>query len=358
MGNKKPTNLVEKNSGTTIPKQETPHINIEGKDSSVNQLKTDKLSGNVPSSVVTNDGSIYFEKNKSVETFINKIGDFARKLGKDNDLYASVMIAQAILESGSGNSILSQAPYYNLFGIKGNKQNETVLMNTQEDNGNGNLYNIQSGFRVYKNYEESLKDYVKLLKEGITDNYNFYSGAWKSNAKTYQAATKFLTGRYATDILYNKKLDGLIETYDLTKYDEEVAGPKLVEKNYTSPLAHYIVSSEFGSRWGDFHRGIDLAASQGEPITASQSGIVIKAECHPSWGNYVVISHADGTNTLYAHQQEYSVRAGEHVKQGQLIGYVGSTGNSTGSHLHFEVCSDSSLLKSKLIDPRTIITFK
>ena len=101
-----------------------------------------------------------------------------------------------------------------------------------------------------------------------------------------------------------------------------------------------------------------MAASQGEPITASQSGIVIKAEYHPSWGNYVVISHADGTNTLYAHQQEYSVRAGEHVKQGQLIGYVGSTGNSTGSHLHFEVCSDSSLLKSKLIDPRTIITFK
>ena len=70
---------------------------------------------------------------------------------------------------------------------------------------------------------------------------------------------------------------------------------------------------------------------------------------------YVAIEHEDGTTTLYAHQQEYQVKVGDKVKQGQIIGYVGSTGNSTGSHLHFELCLDHSLNQSQLIDPETIL---
>ncbi|MBO1116985.1 peptidoglycan DD-metalloendopeptidase family protein [Enterococcus hirae] len=319
------------------------------------QAPTAPIQELVPSSRQDNEGNIHFEKDESVESFIRKIGESARKIGQENDLYASVMIAQAILESASGQSQLAQAPNYNLFGIKGTHNGKGVSFATQEDLGDGTLYTTQATFRQYENYEDSLNDYAQLLKEGLTGNSHFYEGVWKSNAKTYQEATKFLTGRYATDTSYDKKLNGLIETYELTTYDKEVAGPQLSKKGYVVPLKNYTISSTFGTRGGEFHRGIDLAAAQGEPIYASKAGTVIKAEFHPSWGNVVAIEHEDGTTALYAHQQEYQVKVGDKVKQGQIIGYVGSTGNSTGSHLHFELCLDDSLNQSQLVDPETVL---
>ena len=319
------------------------------------QAPTAPIQELVPSSKQDNEGNIHFEKDESVESFIRKIGESARKIGQENDLYASVMIAQAILESASGQSQLAQAPNYNLFGIKGTHNGKGVSFATQEDLGNGTLYTTQATFRQYENYEDSLNDYAQLLKEGLTGNSHFYDGVWKTNAKTYQEATKFLTGRYATDTSYDKKLNGLIETYDLTKYDKEVAGPQLSKEGYIVPVKNYTISSPFGTRGGEFHRGIDLAAPQGEPIYASKAGTVIKAEFHPSWGNVVAIEHEDGTTALYAHQQEYQVKVGDKVKQGQIIGYVGSTGNSTGSHLHFELCLDHSLNQSQLVDPETVL---
>lgn len=321
----------------------------------INQEATVELSRTIPASLVTQDGSIHFEKDESVETFIRKIGESARKIGKEKDLYASVMIAQAILESASGQSKLAQAPNYNLFGIKGTHNGKSVSMATQEDLGNGTLYATQSGFRVYENYEDCFNDYALLLKEGITGDSNYYDGVWKSNASTYQETTKYLTGRYATDTQYDQKLNGLIETYDLTYYDKELQGPEISSAGYKVPIRNYTISSPYGNRGSEFHRGLDMAARQGEPIHAVKSGTVIKAEYHYSWGNVVAIQHEDGSTALYAHQQQYAVKVGDKVSQSQLIGYVGSTGNSTGSHLHFELCRDSSLDQGMLIDPQTVI---
>ncbi|MDK6232839.1 LysM peptidoglycan-binding domain-containing protein [Aerococcus sp. UMB10185] len=152
--------------------------------------------------------------------FLNKVIPHATELAGQNDLYASVMIAQAVLESGWGSSSLSQAPYNNLFGIKGNYQGNSVVMNTLEDNGSGSYYGIRDGFRAYPSYRESLIDYVGLLKNGPSFNSNFYSGAWKSNTNSYRDATAWLTGRYATDTSYGPKLNNLIETYGLTAYDQ------------------------------------------------------------------------------------------------------------------------------------------
>ncbi len=161
-----------------------------------------------------------FTFNNTTEEFIKKIGPLAAKIGDEQGLYASVMIAQAILESASGNSTLAGMPNYNLFGIKGSYQGNSVAMPTQEDTGAGSLYTINANFRRYPTYKESLEDYAKLLKEGITGNDEFYKGTWKEQAKTYQEATAYLTGKYATDIHYAAKLNGLIKTYELTKYDE------------------------------------------------------------------------------------------------------------------------------------------
>ncbi len=118
--------------------------------------------------------TIHFEKVKSTEEFVLQIGETARQVAKDNDLFASVMIAQAILESGSGSSDLSREPNYNLFGIKGDFNGQSVSFLTAEDNGSGQLYSIQSNFRKYPSYKESFEDYAKLLKDGVSWNTAIY----------------------------------------------------------------------------------------------------------------------------------------------------------------------------------------
>jgi len=153
------------------------------------------------------------------QAFIDYIGNSARKLAANNDLYASVMIAQAMVESGWGTSGLASAPNYNLFGIKGDYKGASVNMGTQEDDGTGSLYSISSDFRKYPSYKESLEDYVSLLRGGTSGNSQIYAGTWKSNTTSYKDATKYLTGRYATDTTYADKLDSVIEKYNLTQFD-------------------------------------------------------------------------------------------------------------------------------------------
>lgn len=288
--------------------------------------------------------------------FIKVIGESARKIGLEEDLYASVMIAQAVLESGGGTSQLSQAPYYNLFGIKGTYQGHGVSFTTREDNGDGTLSTISSTFRQYDSVEESLSDYAKLLKEGITGNKDFYQGVWKSNTTSYKEATTALTGRYASDTHYDQKLNALIEAYDLTSYDQEKITLPTENSELIYPVSDPVVSSNFGIRGAGFHRGVDFAAPAGTAIRASLSGTVVRSEYHYSWGNYVAIEHENGLTTLYAHNTENLVVVGQTVTQGEVIATMGSTGNSTGPHLHFEVSLSPTLAQEQLIDPLSVLT--
>jgi len=100
---------------------------------------------------------------------------------------------------------------------------------------------------------------------------------------------------------------------------------------------HGPVTSEFGPRWGGFHPGIDIAPPYGTPIAAAKNGVVIYAGPEGGYGNFVLIDHSGGLVTGYAHQSRLAVAQGQTVTQGQVIGYEGSTGDSTGPHLHFEV---------------------
>lgn len=127
--------------------------------------------------------SFDFRPNFMTQRFIDKIGEDARQLGLEYDVFASVMIAQAILESGGGTSTLSNAPYNNLFGIKGGYEGSSVTFSTNEDRGNGQLFEIKSAFRTYPNTASSLSDYVQLIRGGISGNSDFYEDSWRSNAQ-------------------------------------------------------------------------------------------------------------------------------------------------------------------------------
>jgi murein DD-endopeptidase MepM/ murein hydrolase activator NlpD len=96
-------------------------------------------------------------------------------------------------------------------------------------------------------------------------------------------------------------------------------------------------TSPFGYRWGRLHAGIDLAAPEGTPIRAADSGRVILAAWTGGYGNYTCISHSSSLSTCYGHQSRFGTSAGASVSKGQVIGYVGNTGHSFGAHLHFEV---------------------
>lgn len=98
-----------------------------------------------------------------------------------------------------------------------------------------------------------------------------------------------------------------------------------------------IITSGFGYRWGRLHEGIDVAVAEGTPLRAAAAGTVIIAAYTGGYGNYTCIDHGTSISTCYGHQSGYAVSAGQSVDQGQVIGYSGNTGSSTGPHLHFEV---------------------
>lgn len=100
-----------------------------------------------------------------------------------------------------------------------------------------------------------------------------------------------------------------------------------------------VVTSRFGARWGRSHKGIDIGAPQGTPIYAAAGGTVTVSQYgyNGGYGNYVIISHGNGIQTLYGHCTTLCVEVGEQVSQGQQIATVGSTGSSTGNHLHLEI---------------------
>ena len=101
---------------------------------------------------------------------------------------------------------------------------------------------------------------------------------------------------------------------------------------------HGTLTSGYGWRWGRMHRGIDVAGPVGTPIVSAAPGVVERAGWNSGgYGNLVEVRHADGSMTRYAHNSRIIVRAGQQVAQGQHIADMGSTGYSTGPHLHFEV---------------------
>lgn len=166
----------------------------------------------------------------SPSNFIEIVAQHATNIAQANDLYASVMIAQAIIESGWGQSTLSQAPYYNLFGIKGSYNGQTVYMNTQEYL-NGQWVTKSEPFRKYPSFAESFADNAYTLRNvSFQSGVYYYSGAWKSNTSSYRDATAWLTGRYATDPGYAGKLNSTIETYGLTRYDTPSTGGNVTEQ--------------------------------------------------------------------------------------------------------------------------------
>ena len=256
---------------------------------------------------------------------------------------ASVTIAQIIQESGFGKygpggedhqglSYLAYQ-YCNLFGVKGTGTAGSVSMRTGEQTSSGKYYTTTADFRVYNTYTECIEDRTKLIKRAYSD---LISGV--TDANTFAAR---IGSRWATSLQYSQHLIQHMERYDLYRLDRmtlldfsEMIG------QFSDPCPGSYLTSSFGYRDFDhkFHKGSDLGTN-GEilPVYAAESGTVVKAEYDNLAGNWVLIDHRNGLTTKYMHFSHTFVKGGQEVTKGQQIGLTGTTGRSTGIHLHFQV---------------------
>ncbi len=126
-----------------------------------------------------------------------------------------------------------------------------------------------------------------------------------------------------------------------------VVGTKVISSrgtgNFAWPTVGGYISSKQGSRWGSYHRGIDIARPSNYNIKAADNGVVTAAGWDGTYGQRIIIDHNNGYETVYAHLSEIDVSVGQVVQQGSVIGIMGSTGHSTGTHLHFEVHKNGAL---------------
>ncbi len=203
------------------------------------------------------------------------------------------------------------------------------------------------------------------VKASGTAYYKYYAVTEESNEKAYviskEEAEKIIEGlkdkksynkdkiayieKYSTDLAEFTDTDTAISklyvappvvTYVNTSYDMNT-GPKVeLGLNLIRPISG-IITSRFGYRGSGSHTGLDIAANTGTGVKAVAGGTVTYAGERGSYGNLVVISHGKGIQTYYAHCSAIYVSVGDKVSQGQIISAVGSTGNSTGPHLHLEI---------------------
>lgn len=187
--------------------------------------------------------------------------------------------------------------------------------------------------KYYVATKEEAEEAIDALKKKDSNNIKniAYTQVYSTELKDYSDQDTIVTGLYEKKkAVYTVASAG---GYGMTTEKLELG------INLIKPVSSYqMISSRFGQRASGTHKGLDIAAVQGTPIVAAASGTVTAAGwSNAGYGYFVLISHGNGIETLYGHCSALYVNAGQYVNQGATIATVGSTGNSTGPHLHLEI---------------------
>ncbi|MFC5543029.1 M23 family metallopeptidase [Ureibacillus sp. FSL K6-3587] len=281
-----------------------------------------------PAKILTPDQAVQYIKTGSIEkqVYVVKKGDVLGKIAKEHGLTTKELLA---LNPGLTVDSLLQ------IGQEINVTVEKPLVNVQV---------------VYETLNTETIDYEKVVQEDAS--------MFKGEKEIIQKGSpgKKEVSYLVTEVngqVVNKKVTNEKVLVEPKKHIEKV-GTKVISSrgtgNFIWPTSGGYISSGMGSRWGSFHRGIDIARPSNYNIKASDNGVVTFAGWDGTYGNKIVVNHNNGYQTLYAHLSEIKVSVGQVVPQGAVIGIMGSTGNSTGVHLHFEVLKNGSL-----INPLTVL---
>jgi murein DD-endopeptidase MepM/ murein hydrolase activator NlpD len=193
-------------------------------------------------------------------------------------------------------------------------------------------------------------DFQRDIRKG--DRFTIYYEQFTDDDNVIRRTGKII---YASMFVNNKEISLYNFEYknETGFYDED--GKSVIKTLMKTPINGARLSSSFGMRkhpilgFNKLHQGTDFAAPRGTPIMASGNGVVEMAQKYKGYGNYILLKHNSSFKTAYAHLSKYGrgVRRGTRVTQGQIIGYVGSTGMSTGPHLHYEVIKNGKKINSQ-----------
>jgi len=190
-------------------------------------------------------------------------------------------------------------------------------------------------------------EYTESISRGTTyvDNPDKYKG-WTSTVSNGSNGTMVVTAivsKVNGDEVDREIISRTVRTEPVDKVvsrGTKALPPKGATGKFIAPLSEYRVTSPFGPRWGSFHYGIDLATPTGSQVFAADGGVVTKAGWYGNYGYLVEIDHGDGIRTRYGHNSKIIVSVGQQVSQYETIALSGSTGRSTGPHVHFEIRFD------------------
>lgn len=214
------------------------------------------------------------------------------------------------------------------------------------------LYNSSSELKkLYKEQQQQLAEQQMIYENEIYS----YEGILDDLLKGTYGNNDDEAVRIETEARAAEALSALHESLNERIAAGEVIPPSECSYTFKWPVAgHYYVSSGVGARWGSYHKGLDIPGESGTPILAAEAGEVVRTNnscvhnygktascgCGGGYGNFVIIDHGNGFLTLYGHMSSTGVEVGDKVQEGDIIGLMGSTGFSTGTHVHFELRYD------------------
>ena len=230
-----------------------------------------------------------------------------------------------------------------------------AIVVTSENDSDQQSFNNLNGEQII----ELIDSLLEL--DSVSDRMIQTLSDYAENKKLKEDIFVSLTGFYDSSIYPSHSMYDKWDTYqlfnDVTSDLNEGESRLLTLEDTSNECRFYnpfkgLITSNFGWRDGRSHNGIDIDLQVWDPVVAAFDGMVRVARNHPGYGRVVIIRHYNGLETLYAHFHRLKVKPGDIVEAGQVIGLGGSSGRSTGSHLHFEV-----RFKGKPINPRSIIDF-
>ena len=286
-------------------------------------------------------------------------------------LAQSEYLAKSVVDSAVATLTTDGAEFLSL-----NKELEFLSVRTDSDYFSESLFNVEKilngdyGIEITtvktETYDEEIAFNTVTKKDSSQKtSYKKVTQKGENGLKSVTAKVTFINGQKQSaeeiESKIVKKAQDHITVVGTKKDTVYYSGYKLASSIMDKSSASYIFpvkcagSTYISSFWGDSrgHKGIDIAAPKGTDVYAAASGTVTFSGSSGAYGNMIKIKHADGTETVYAHNNKNLVKKGETVKAGQAIAKVGSTGNATGNHLHFEL-----LVNGKRIDPATYVGLK
>lgn len=238
----------------------------------------------------------------------------------------------------------SIAKYYGITVDELEKQNPTIKESKIKTGDELTIKYKKSPISIKFTVTETKTKIVKFEKETVKDDkfstsYKKVTTEGKNGEIKTTSQVTYIDGRAISENVLGEEIISEVVNEVTTVGTND--NPTASLGKFSWPLPNYdIITSEFGPRWGTNHNGLDISGSDvyGADIVASDGGTVILAqEDNSGYGRYVIIDHGNGYQTLYGHCSELCVSAGDKVSAGQKIAEVGSTGYSTGPHLHFEI---------------------